>query len=377
MTATRVPRSGFTTMAPRIEPRLPARRLGPQGEVGLLAVREVALVEQPHLLQHLAAGEHQRAVRVAGRLPSLGHGRRGEDAAEVRVDDRGGAVAEVGAGQARPAGAPPPPRACGPGSRAPARRRGAPAPPSRRRRGAGGRARAGTRRWRPARSRGCAGSSTSSTPAGQPGPHARQRLRRASRCRRRPPARRRRPSWARNRATVRHAPLGAVPVEDDDGQHARHPDGALGRGLAMRAARGRSACPWRRPASGRRCRAPGSSSSSTSASRTATRSWARSAVEAVHGDDERDAACLAEVDRREGVVEAAAVDQDDGADGAPGHLVPREAEAGLARRAEQVEHEAGVERDAAEVERDGGGDLRGHRAVVDARPTPRSWGPRS
>ena len=102
MAATRVPSVGVHDDRPAHEPVSQPRGLGPQREVGLLAVGEVALVEQAHLLEQLAAGEHQRAVRVAGRLPALGHGGRREDAAEVRVDDRRGAVAEVGAGQAGP-----------------------------------------------------------------------------------------------------------------------------------------------------------------------------------------------------------------------------------------------------------------------------------
>src|SRR5437870_10495721 len=49
---------------------LPARAPGSLAEVGLLAVGEVALVEEPDLVQARSAGDHQRAVGVAGGLPA-------------------------------------------------------------------------------------------------------------------------------------------------------------------------------------------------------------------------------------------------------------------------------------------------------------------
>ncbi len=76
MAATRVPVSGLTTTAPADEARLPPDGGGPQREVGLLAVREVPLVEQADLHEELAAGQHQRAVGMSGRLPPLRHRRR-------------------------------------------------------------------------------------------------------------------------------------------------------------------------------------------------------------------------------------------------------------------------------------------------------------
>src|SRR5205823_8076124 len=62
--------------------------------------------------------------------------------------------------------------------------------------------------------------------------------------------------------------------------------------------------------------------------------------------------------RVEALLEVACVHEHHRTDRAPAQLVPEEAEAGLARGAEQVEHEIGAERDAAEVE----GDRRGRLA---------------
>ena len=84
------------------DPDLPAGGLGPDGQLGLLAVGEVALVEQPHVLQAPAGGQHERPVGIAGRLPALGDGGGGRDGAEVAVDDRGQAVADVGGRQPGP-----------------------------------------------------------------------------------------------------------------------------------------------------------------------------------------------------------------------------------------------------------------------------------
>src|SRR5205814_3868148 len=71
-------------------------------QIGLLAIGEVALVEQAHLGQAAPAGEHERAVGVAGGFPSGAALGGDEDAAEVAVDDRlgGTATAVDGAGQA-------------------------------------------------------------------------------------------------------------------------------------------------------------------------------------------------------------------------------------------------------------------------------------
>src|SRR5207247_11473702 len=66
---------------------LPARAPGSLAEVGLLAVGEVALVEEPDLVQARSAGDHQRAVGVAAGLPAGRAFGRAEDAAEVPLDD--------------------------------------------------------------------------------------------------------------------------------------------------------------------------------------------------------------------------------------------------------------------------------------------------
>ena len=59
----------------------------------------------------------------------------------------------------------------------------------------------------------------------------------------------------------------------------------------------------------------------------------------------------------EALVDAAGVDEHDGAEGAGAEVVPHEAEALLAGRAEQVHDERLVDGDAAEVHGDGGGGL--------------------
>ena len=53
------------------ESAFPSRARGTQREIGLLAVGEVPLVEQAHRFEAVAAGEHQRAVRMTRRLPPL------------------------------------------------------------------------------------------------------------------------------------------------------------------------------------------------------------------------------------------------------------------------------------------------------------------
>src|SRR5437879_11234747 len=75
------------------EPALPATRRGAKGEVGLFAIREVTLVEQPDVLEADTAGKHQRPVWMPGPLPAFVGCRRREDAAEVRVEDGGRVVA--------------------------------------------------------------------------------------------------------------------------------------------------------------------------------------------------------------------------------------------------------------------------------------------
>ena len=85
---------------------LPARGPGPQGEVGLLAVGEVALVEQADLVQAGPPGQHQGAVGMVGRLPARPGLRPELDAAEVGVDDGAQGLAELGAGQPGPGPAP-------------------------------------------------------------------------------------------------------------------------------------------------------------------------------------------------------------------------------------------------------------------------------
>jgi len=92
------------------------------------------------------------------------------------------------------------------------------------------------------------------------------------------------------------------------------------------------------------------------------------AVEAVEGDDERQARVLEVVDGGEAVGEPPRVDQNDRADGAAHQVVPHEPEAVLAGRTEEVQDQVLVERDASEVH----GDRRGRLVprvgeVVDAR----------
>ncbi len=53
-------------------------------------------------MRHGAPGEHQRPVRVAGRLPPLVDGGRRRDGPEVAIQDGRQAVADVGRRQARP-----------------------------------------------------------------------------------------------------------------------------------------------------------------------------------------------------------------------------------------------------------------------------------
>ena len=81
------------------EPALPPGGFPSQREIGFFAIREVALVEDADLFEARASREHERAVRVSCGLPSLAHRGGREDAAEIGVDDRGGAVAYVGARQ--------------------------------------------------------------------------------------------------------------------------------------------------------------------------------------------------------------------------------------------------------------------------------------
>ena len=203
MTATRVPRSGFTTMAPRIRPGLPPGRLGPQGQVGLLAVGEVALVEQADLLEHLAGGRAS-ACRAGARPAPTPRSR----VAGARMPPKYGSTIGVApspkSAQASPARGPLPHGLEHPGQavRAPARRRAGPARPSRRRPAAGW---ASTCR-KPGVGAGpepaVAGQLQELDAGGQALAHDGDARRARSRCRRRPPARRRGTSWARNRATV-------------------------------------------------------------------------------------------------------------------------------------------------------------------------------
>ena len=79
---------------------LSGRCPGPDAQVGLLAVGEEALVEQPDLGQALAPQHHERAVGVVGVLPAVPAPGGAGDAAEVRVDHRRLPVAHIGAGQA-------------------------------------------------------------------------------------------------------------------------------------------------------------------------------------------------------------------------------------------------------------------------------------
>lgn len=76
-------------------------------------------------------------------------------------------------------------------------------------------------------------------------------------------------------------------------------------------------------------------------------------VELVDRHDERGAAPLEEVERREAVLQPPGVGQDHRAERAVGQLVPHEPEAVLAGRAEQVQDMPLIERDASEVEGDG------------------------
>src|SRR5216683_4347882 len=72
-------------------------------------------------------------------------------------------------------------------------------------------------------------------------------------------------------------------------------------------------------------------------------------VEAVEGDDERQARRLEVVDRRERVRKPAGVDKYYGSDRTLNEVIPHEPEPVLAGGPEQVEHKTGVERDPAEV----------------------------
>lgn len=87
---------------------------------------------------------------------------------------------------------------------------------------------------------------------------------------------------------------------------------------------------------------------------------------AVDGHQERDRAALEVVDRREAVLQAPGVGQDDGAQCALRQVVPQEPEAVLPRGAEEVEGQALADGDAAEVHRHRGGALAVHSpGVVD------------
>ena len=77
MAATADPTSGLRTIAPRTSPTSQPGGAGPQPEVGLLAVGEVALVEQADLFEARGPG-HAAACRADGpRAPSLRPPRRG------------------------------------------------------------------------------------------------------------------------------------------------------------------------------------------------------------------------------------------------------------------------------------------------------------
>ena len=217
MAAIRVPVSGFTTTAPRTSPVSQPARGGPQREVRLLAVGEVPLVEQAHLLEELPAGEHQRAVRVPGRLPPLRHRRRGQDPPEVRVDHRRQPVAEVGAGQTRRGGGRRRRRASGRGTRLRLGVVGCQADPA---------DVIGVRvvqhvaeaRVRPGPKPTVAGKGDERHAGGEPGPHGRQRVgvRSVVDDDHAHPAGHLVVEEAGHR---RHAAIGPVPVDDHDGEH--------------------------------------------------------------------------------------------------------------------------------------------------------------
>ena len=81
---------------------LPAAAPGPQAEIGLLAVAEIALVEQADVLEAGPAGEQQGAMGVVDRLPALRHRPPAEEGAEVAVHHRAETVTDVGTGEAGP-----------------------------------------------------------------------------------------------------------------------------------------------------------------------------------------------------------------------------------------------------------------------------------
>ena len=239
MTATRVPRSGLTTMAPRIEPRLPPGAPWPAGRGRPPRSRRSTArrTAPPPRARCRRASISVPCGWPAGSHPSSTRGRR-EDAAEVRVDDRRGAVAEVGAGQPGPRPLPHRRRACGRGSRAPARRRAGRARSSRRRPARGGRARAGSPTLAPGPKPRLRGSSTSVDAVGQTRAHDGDGVRARTRCRPRPPApRRARPG----RGTAPPCPRSARGGSSGGSRRAARPPSWLPRTcvLAMRGARGR------------------------------------------------------------------------------------------------------------------------------------------
>ena len=82
------------------DPDLPPGPPRPLAQVGLFAVGEVPLVEQADLLQTGPPGEHQRPVRISGRLPALAAPGPGTVMPpKYVVDHRRLAVTDVGAGQ--------------------------------------------------------------------------------------------------------------------------------------------------------------------------------------------------------------------------------------------------------------------------------------
>ena len=119
------------------------------------------------------------------------------------------------------------------------------------------------------------------------------------------------------------------------------------------------------------------SSATPSASRTSSRSNRGVASNRLTATRNGHAVLLEVVDRREAVLDAAGVEQDDRAQRALDEVVPEERVAVLPGRAEQVQPQRLVEADPAEVERDRGASPcrapgRGRRR----RPTPRSCRPR-
>ena len=88
------------------------------------------------------------------------------------------------------------------------------------------------------------------------------------------------------------------------------------------------------------------------------------ALELVDRHDERQPLVLEVVQRRERLVQAGGVDQDDRPDRAQAQVVPHEPEAALARGAEEVEDEVLGEGQASEVHGHGGGRLGGHRGEI-------------